>query len=187
MTTKRNAKAQPQKPPTRGQIEKLKVHIEDITTSVAGHKKALTTIPETAKYVAVRVMQQSLIDKLGEELQRSQTKLKNLEETLDAEEKAEGQLEVAKTRQERIDFLEKSHPKCPQCGFPGDLVKGIRQPTIIGVGLGDINARVFMDYVCTNGNLFHGKHRFKLDIDRDLEETASAKKPRKTSKASKND
>jgi hypothetical protein len=85
---------------------------------------------------------------------------------------------VRKTRDERIEWLKANPDKvlCPQCGFPGKLKEGVKQPQIIGGGLGDPRAHIWMRYVCTNDSVTKGHHVFFVDVDEDLE--VKKKQPR---------
>lgn len=162
---------------SEAELKKLRTHIADVSVSIAKHKTALTTIPEDAKHVSVRVMQQNLIDKLGEELQRSQTRLKRLEDDVVAAARVEEQRQIAKPREEKLEWL-KTHPPTCDCGFVAELVQGITNPVVIGSGLGDPNARITLAYNCTNPSLVSGKHRFWLDLDKDVVFIDGELKPR---------
>jgi hypothetical protein len=89
----------------------------------------------------------------------------------------EAQIQVAKPRQEKLDWL-KTHPATCECGFVGKLVEGIRNPVIVGSGLGDEHARITLAYDCSNPNLTGGHHRFWLNLDSDVVLVDGELKPR---------
>jgi hypothetical protein len=124
-------------------LEKLKQHAEDTAASLARHKVALTTIPEDAKHIPIRVAQQMLIDKIAEELQQSKDKLARLEQTIaDAETKRQTEERIKALNALEVEYA-KHPPRICDFGHPTKYA-GPKRPN--GTGLSGNSWKAVADF-----------------------------------------